>query len=201
MPRRPMIIFDETVVPGTVLLQIPFLKSTRLSPFLRTIANQVERSSGNGSYNRARILRYGLAIPNFRSALDWGRADLPDLPVRAESQVKLHTRLWRSFRRLPADIADGFELLRETSRIVSKSMECPAYARGPNVRSFGSLDRARCCPIRFFWNGADNRGAIAESPTPRARTYADRLSENSRKVALTCASAASPARYSATARF
>jgi hypothetical protein len=45
MPRRPMIIFDETVVPGTVLLQIPFLKSTTLSPFLKTIANEVERSS------------------------------------------------------------------------------------------------------------------------------------------------------------
>jgi hypothetical protein len=72
MPRRPMIIFDETVVSGTVLLQISFLKSPRLSPFLRTIANQVERSSGNSSYNRSRILRYGLAIPNFRSALDWG---------------------------------------------------------------------------------------------------------------------------------
>jgi hypothetical protein len=44
MPRRPMITFDETVVSGTVLLLTPLLKSTTLSPSLRTIANQVERS-------------------------------------------------------------------------------------------------------------------------------------------------------------
>jgi hypothetical protein len=32
MPRRPMIIFDETDVSGTVLLLTPLLKSTPLSP-------------------------------------------------------------------------------------------------------------------------------------------------------------------------
>ncbi len=45
MPRGPTIIFDETVVVGTVLLLTPLLKSTTLSPPLRKIANQVERSS------------------------------------------------------------------------------------------------------------------------------------------------------------
>jgi hypothetical protein len=74
MTRRPMIIFNETVVPGTVLLQIPFLKSTPLSPFLRTIANQA-----NAAFEMVRTTgrvfeRNGLAILNFRSALDWGRA-------------------------------------------------------------------------------------------------------------------------------
>jgi hypothetical protein len=54
MPRRPMIIFDETVVSGTVLFLTPPLKSTTLSPSLRTIANQVERSSGKDSCNRWR---------------------------------------------------------------------------------------------------------------------------------------------------
>jgi hypothetical protein len=44
MPRRPMIIFDETVVCGTVLLPIPLLKSTTLFPAPKAIANQVERS-------------------------------------------------------------------------------------------------------------------------------------------------------------
>jgi hypothetical protein len=43
MPRKPMIIFDEIVVSGTVLLLTPLLKSTTPSPSLRTIANQVER--------------------------------------------------------------------------------------------------------------------------------------------------------------
>src|SRR5258708_8033639 len=39
----------------------------------------------------------------------------------------------------------------------------------------GSLDRTRCHPIRFL-NGPDNydtRLLSLESPTPRARTYAD----------------------------
>jgi hypothetical protein len=44
MPRKPMIIFDETVVSGTVLLLTPRLKSATLSPPLKTIANQLERS-------------------------------------------------------------------------------------------------------------------------------------------------------------
>ena len=66
-------------------------------------------------------------------------------------------------------------------------MRRPAYARGPAVRSFGSLDRARCCPIGFFLNGPDSYDArllSLEGQTPRARTYADRLSENSREVTL-----------------
>jgi len=45
MPRKPMIIFDETVVSGTILLLTPRLKSATLSPPLKkTIANQLERS-------------------------------------------------------------------------------------------------------------------------------------------------------------
>jgi hypothetical protein len=44
MPRRPMIIFNETVVFGTVLFLTSLLESAALSPPLRTIANQVERS-------------------------------------------------------------------------------------------------------------------------------------------------------------
>ena len=62
----------------------------------------------------------------------------------------------------------------------------PAYALEPTVRSFGSLDRAPCCPIRFL-NGTDNydtRLLSLKSPTPRARTYADCLSESSREVTL-----------------
>jgi hypothetical protein len=39
MPRGPTIIFNETVVSGTLLLLTPLLKSTTLSPSLRTISN------------------------------------------------------------------------------------------------------------------------------------------------------------------
>jgi hypothetical protein len=66
------------------------------------------------------------------------------------------------------------------------SMVRPAYARGPTVGSSGSWDRTRCHPIRFL-NGPDNhdtRLLSLECPTPRAWTYADRLSENSREVTL-----------------
>jgi hypothetical protein len=61
----------------------------------------------------------------------------------------------------------------------------PAYALEPTVRSFGSLDRAPCCPIRFL-NSTDNTTRLLslESPTPCARTYADCLSESSREVTL-----------------
>jgi hypothetical protein len=44
MPREPMIIFDETVVSGKILLLTARLKSATLSPPLKTIANQLERS-------------------------------------------------------------------------------------------------------------------------------------------------------------
>ena len=50
----------------------------------------------------------------------------------------------------------------------------------------GSLDRLDVTRSAFF-NGPDNYGArllSLEGPTPRARTYADRLSENSREVTL-----------------
>jgi hypothetical protein len=45
MPRRPMIIFNGTVVVGTVLFLTSLLESAAFSPSLRTIANQIERSS------------------------------------------------------------------------------------------------------------------------------------------------------------
>src|ERR1700730_17847092 len=110
MPRRPMTIFDETVVDGTVLLPIPFLQSSA-----------VGAAVGNSVQPLAELQRHGLAILNFGSLLDWG-----------------------------------------------------------------SLDRARCYPIAFL-NGPDKYGArllSPEGPTPCARTYADRLSENSREVTL-----------------
>jgi hypothetical protein len=65
-------------------------------------------------------------------------------------------------------------------------MRAPAYARGPAVRSFGLLDHARCYPIPFL-NGPDHYDArllSLERPTPRARTYADRFSENVCEVTL-----------------
>jgi hypothetical protein len=59
-----MIIFDETVVSGTVLLRTPLLKSTTLSPPLRTAANQVERSGRRSSVQPlAESWRCDLAVP------------------------------------------------------------------------------------------------------------------------------------------
>jgi hypothetical protein len=45
MLRMPMIIFNETVVAGTVLFLTSLLKGAALSPRLRTIPDDVERSS------------------------------------------------------------------------------------------------------------------------------------------------------------
>ena len=63
---------------------------------------------------RAEFWRYGLAILNFRSALDWGRANRPDLPIRAVSRVKSSRGSGYLFRRLACRYrGDRFELLRE----------------------------------------------------------------------------------------
>jgi hypothetical protein len=52
---------------------------------------------------------------------------------------------------LLVDIADWFELLREHREDrIQVDETFGAYAREPTVRSFESLDRARCYPICFF---------------------------------------------------
>jgi hypothetical protein len=87
---------------------------------------------------------------------------------------------------LLVDIAGWFELLREHQQGRIQVDEAPGVcARGPTVRSFGLLDRAML-PNRFFErpDNCDARLLSPDSPTPRARSYADRLSENSRKVTL-----------------
>jgi hypothetical protein len=158
MPRRPMIIFDETVVRGTVLLQIPFLKSTTsISEKHDAFAlPQNNREPGrtqqfkNGSYNRSRILTLRPSRPGLPLSVGLGRANRPDLPIRAVSRVESTRGSGDLFDGLPVDIAGWFEPARGTGRIVSRSPGCPAHARRPNVRSFGSLDRARCNPIHFF---------------------------------------------------
>jgi hypothetical protein len=126
MPRRPMIIFNETVIAGTVLFLILFLKSSTLSAAVEKFS-----STAGG------VLHHGPAILKFRSAVDWGRANRPDLPVRAVSRSPL-AALELYFDGLPVDIADW--CCESTSRVVSKSMGRPAYSRGPK------MDRARCYP-------------------------------------------------------
>ena len=61
-----------------------------------------------------------------------------------------------------------------------------AFAREPTVRPLESL-AALDVAISAFSKGPYNYDArllSLESPTPRARTYADRLSESSREVTL-----------------
>jgi hypothetical protein len=80
-----------------------------------------------------------------------------------------------------------FELLREhqQGRIeLDGTLGVCARAYGKATRIAG---RTRCCHIRFFLKGPYNYDArllSLESPTPRARTYTDRLPENSREVTL-----------------
>ena len=108
MSRRPMIIFDETVVSGTVLLLTPLLK---LRPFL-----------------------------NLRSALNWGRANLPDLPVGAVSRVKSSrgSEIFSTACLLTSGTAAN--CCESTGRVASKPMGGSAYARayGEVIRIDGS---------------------------------------------------------------
>jgi hypothetical protein len=83
-------------------------------------------------------------------------------------------------------MADWFELLPEHRQGRIQVDEAPGLCTQATVRSFGSLDRLDVTRSAFF-NGPDNYDArllSLESPTPRARTYADCLSENSREVTL-----------------
>jgi hypothetical protein len=90
------------------------------------------------------------------------------------------------FDGLLIDIADWFELLPEHRQRRTQVDEAPglcARAYGAVIPIAGSRSML---PIRFL-NGPDNYDArllSLESPTPRARTYADRLSENSREMTL-----------------
>jgi hypothetical protein len=80
----------------------------------------------------------------------------------------------------------GLNCCEINGRVVSKSMGRPAYRAGlrcGHSDRWIALDVTGCA----FLNGADNYGAellSLESPTPRARTYADCLSESSREVTL-----------------
>ena len=84
------------------------------------------------------------------------------------------------------DIADWFELLREHQQGRIQVDEAPSVC----ARAYGAVIRiagSRSMLADPFFNGPDNYDArllSPESPTPRARSYADRLSENSREVTL-----------------
>ena len=76
--------------------------------------------------------------------------------------------------------------MRERQQGRIQADERPAFPRGPTVRSFGLLI-ALAVTRSAFLNGTDNydtRLLSLKSPTPRARTYADCLSESSREVTL-----------------
>jgi hypothetical protein len=62
MSGRPITIFDETVIAGTVLLPIPFLQSSAVGAAVR-----------NSVQPLAKLQRHRRAVPNFGSLLDWDR--------------------------------------------------------------------------------------------------------------------------------
>ena len=91
------------------------------------------------------------------------------------------------FDGLIVDIGDRFELLREHRQVRIQVDEAPGLC----ARAYGAVIRILWIALDVtrsaFLNGPDNYDArllSLESPTPRARTYTDRLSENSREVAL-----------------
>jgi hypothetical protein len=79
--------------------------------------------------------------PHFRSARIGGRANRPDLPVRAASRVKSSRGSETFSRNLLVDIAGWFELLRERrqDRIqVDEALGLCARAYGAVIRIAGS---------------------------------------------------------------
>jgi hypothetical protein len=84
------------------------------------------------------------------------------------------------------DITGWFELLRKHRQGRIRVNGLPGLRAGAYD---GSSDRWIALDVTqsAFLNGTDNYDArllSLESPTPRARTYADRLSESSREVTL-----------------
>jgi len=143
MSRMPIGISNETVVDRTILILTPLKSAARLIPQLSSPLNNPERGRSQqlkkfGS-TAGRVLR-GLAILHIRSALDWGRANRPDLPVRVESRVKSSPASAGSFSTgLHVGIADWFGLSREHQQaVVSKSMSRSAHYVDPLCRLSGS---------------------------------------------------------------
>jgi hypothetical protein len=99
---------------------------------------------------------------------------------------KVLSRLWRSFDGLLVDIADWFELVatHQQGRIqVDGAPGVCARLRRGHSDCWIALDVTRSACLDSTDN-YDARLLSLESPTPRARTYADRLSESSREVTL-----------------
>jgi hypothetical protein len=139
LPRRPMIIFNETVIAGMVLLLIPFLKGSTLSAAVEKFSSTAGGALTPRSSHPELPLSVGLGAR--QSARFAGQSCVAS---------KVLSRLWISFSTACLSISRGSNCCEITGRVVSRSMRRPAYARGPTVRSFGSLDRAQCYPIRFF---------------------------------------------------
>ena len=130
MPRRPMIIFNETVIAGTVLFLILFLKSST-----RSAAVEKFSSTAGG------VLHHGPAILKFRSALDWGRANRPDLLVRAVSRSL--SRLWSAFSTACLSIS-------RTGVARAPAGSCPSRWGARRMRagpSWTALDVTRRCSL------------------------------------------------------
>jgi hypothetical protein len=123
VPRKPMIIFDETVVAGTILFLTPLLKSAvPHSQAFASFENNHERGRAQqlkkfGS-TAGRVLSPRSSLPAHPLSVGLGRANRPDLPVRVESRVKSSRGSAGSFSTgLRVGIADWFELLREHQQV------------------------------------------------------------------------------------
>jgi hypothetical protein len=111
MPRKPMIIFDETVVSGTVLLLTPRLKSATLSPAVRpsdydatlraaiervvvsrtTIEIELAEAMASDDQNRILIIPWTPPSPHRRREIIQGEGERPSAtrPMRTEARAVL----------------------------------------------------------------------------------------------------------------
>jgi hypothetical protein len=135
MPRRPMIIFDETVVSGTVLLLTPLLISTAPSPL-----------QNNSELGRAqRLTKFGSTAGGilkprseyFRTSAQRWMGARQSARFSGQSCVasKVLSGPSNSFDCVLVAIVDWFELLPEHRP--SKSMRAP----GLSTRAYGAVIR------------------------------------------------------------
>jgi hypothetical protein len=152
-----MIIFDEPDIAGTVLFLIPFLKSTTLGAAIEKIGSTaVGVLTPRSSHSE---LAFGVGFAGQSCAAKPFRA----LELFFDGLLSISRT---GVMRAPAGSHPG--------RLGTRRMRA---AQGEDSHRWTALDVND--PDNY-----DSRLLSLESAAPRARTYADRLSENSREMTL-----------------
>jgi hypothetical protein len=157
MPRMPIVIFGETVVPGAILFLSPLLKSTAphcpaLAP-LRTEQHRTQQLKQFGS-TAGGVLTVRSSHPELSLSIEFGGA-----PIAEPGSANLES--WMSIAAQNGAVARA----------------------GPLGRLSGSLDRAQCHSTRWFerfWCSLRNKETLPACYSLSARRHAPGLTPTMR---------------------